>query len=159
MRNKQENINITKRSETVDKFKRNHLKWMPPLAMAVVLPTHAQTSPACSAKPIATGSTPTCKLLQALEGNGTMSILSDSDSLEIVSISHNAPSTDTITLPAVPATVTNSSGILVVWKGPALDAATCLPINDITITVTYNCNDDANGPFSAEFSLTAAFGG
>ena len=144
--------------ESIDKFKRRHLTWMPPLAMAVVLPVHAQTSQ-CTAKPVATGAAPTCKLLPELEGNGTMSIFSDSDSLEILSISHNAPDTDTITLPGVPATVTSSSGIDVIWSGPALDAISCLPTNSITITVTYNCNDDAEGPFSADLSLTAALGG
>lgn len=145
----------------VDQHRRRHLKWASPLVVVVLLPAHAQATHGgvCSAGPVATGSPPTCKDLQFLEGNGTMTILSDSEPLDILSISHNAPGTDSITLPAVPATVTSSSGINVVWQGPALDAVSCLPVNDISITVEYNCNDDAAGPFSATLSLTAALGG
>jgi hypothetical protein len=158
---KQDKKSIIQAADSVDQYKRQYLKWTPPVVVGVLLPTHAQATHGgeCNASPIATGTPPTCKDLQFLEGNGTMTILSDGEPLDILSISHNAPGTDTITLPGVPATVTSSSGINVVWKGPALDAVNCLPVNNISITVSYNCNDDHDGPFSATLSLTAALGG
>ena len=158
MKDLSETNTVEQAHRVVDEHKRRYLKWTPPLVVGVILPAHAQAS-MCNARPVATGTTPTCKDLQALEGNGTITITSDSEPLDIVSIRHDAPSTDTITLPGLPATVTGSSGVDVVWKGPALDALNCLPINNITITVSYNCNEDPAGPFTATFSLSALLGG
>lgn len=148
--------------DNIDQYKRRYLKWTPPVVVGVLLPTHAQATHGgvCTASPVGTlGSMPTCKVLQSLEGNGTMAILSDGGPLEILEISHDAPGTDSVTLAAVPATVTSSSGLDVIWQGPALDAVNCLPVNSINITVVYNCNDDHGGPFLTILSLTAALGG
>jgi len=125
----------------IDLDKRNLVKWIPPVVMSLALPAHATTSMPCPSTLVANAPVPSkCSgPANALVGQASITIVSDSEPIEIASISHNAPGTDTITFPVLPAAVSSSSGIDVGWQGPGSDALTCLPINTITLTVTYNC--------------------
>jgi len=128
--------------------RRKLLQWVPPVVTAISLPVHATLS-------INGNSTAICRPLlvafasvsskcsgpaNALVGQATITIITDGDPVEITAITHNAGVSDTISLPALPATVSVNAGIDIGWQGPASDALVCLPVNTITLTVEYNCN-------------------
>lgn len=146
--------------QAADGEKRALLKWAPPLVMAVVLPRHAQAThvdPACTSSLVAVAPVPSkcAGPANALVGQAIITITSDSDPIEILSITHNAPATDTITPPTLPAMATNSSstGVDIGWQGPGSDAITCLPLSTITLTITYNCGEHT-AEVTAEVNVT-----
>ena len=131
--------------QPADIDKRTLLKWVPPMVTAIALPAHAQcTTCPCESSLVVFAPVPSkcAGPANALVGQATITITSDSDPIEITSITHNAPGTDTITLPALPASATSASGVDIGWQGPGSDAITCLPLNTITLTVTYNCGEN-----------------
>ena len=142
----------------LDGAKRAHLKWTAPVVVGVMLPTHAQATttapPTCGAVPVMEATVPSkCATVAGsdeIAGQATVVVKSDSDPIEIISIDHNGGSE--IQLPGLPATVTSASGAEIKWAGPATDGLTCLPITQITFTVTFTCNEAPNG--SASFNLT-----
>lgn len=129
-------------TEQIQLGKRGFFKWVPPVVVTVLLPTHA-TEP-CAAGITAKAMVPSKCAGQPPFGQAPVAIYSDTVGVDvkIQSISHNAPGTDTITLPAFPATASTTTGVGIVWEGPASDAITCLPLSTITITVNYTCGED-----------------
>lgn len=145
----------------LDSDKRTQLKWVAPIVMGVVLPVHAQATtttttlePVCTASPVMETTVPSkCATVAGsdeIAGQATVTLSSDSEPIEIVSISHNGGSE--IQLPGLPATVTSGAGVNIVWTGPGSDGTTCLPITQITFTVTYTCNGASSQ--MATFNLT-----
>ena len=153
--------------------RREILKWTPPVIMAVALPVHAECSPPedctttttttlapCNAVPVVSVTRiPKCKGID-LEAEAEVTLLSDSVPLEIVSISHNSPGSDSVSYSGGP-TVTSSSGIVISWVGPGRDEDTgteCLPLNSTDVTVMYTCGEDPETK-TYTFSLSQLLGG
>lgn len=137
----------------LDGARRTYLKWTAPLVVSVILPAHAQATE-CPAGPVMEATVPSkCATVAGttdIEGEATVTVKSDGDPIEIISIEHNGGSE--IELPGLPATVTNTSGADIKWEGPGSDGFTCLPITQITFTVTFTCNEAPNA--SVNFNLT-----
>ncbi len=160
---------------TLHHRRREILKWTPPVVVAVMLPTHAQATPEvtttttttttttpapCNAVPVVSVTRiPKCEgtILQA---EAEVTLLSDSEPLEIISISHSSSGSDSVSYSGGP-TVTSSSGIVISWVGPGQDEATgtkCLPINAVDVTATYTCGEDPETK-TYTFSLSQLLGG
>lgn len=123
-----------------DPLRRKLMCWTPPLITAVMLPVHAQTS-ACVQSPVMSAAVESKCSGTPPVAQAVVTILSNAvDQIEIRSIVvSGASGSDTITLPTLPANVTNTVGIDIQWTGPATDATTCLPTSTITFAVSYGC--------------------
>lgn len=145
-----------------DLKRRNLMKWTAPMVVAISLPQHAHATQGGTnnSRPVARLTRkPICKSAPVISSSAVISIFSDNEEMVVESISHNAPSTDTILLPGLPATVDQTNGIDIGWSGLSLSAKTCLPISDVTFVITYNSNDDQDGPFTTEIHLSDVLGG
>lgn len=146
----------------LDPKKRQYMKWSAPIVASVMLPAHAQASPEitttesprCLAAPVMEATIPSKCATEVgsnnISGTATVVVKSDSESIEIISIDHNGGSD--IQLPSLPVTVTGSSGATIKWAGNSTDAFTCLPITQISFTVTFTCNGAPNA--TRTFNLT-----
>lgn len=141
-------------SSSIALTRRSLLVWSVPTVSTVVLPAHAQTS-FCGSAPVmaatapskCSGTSPVGDAIIALTSNGA-------DLLDIISINvQGALASDTITLPALPVQVSNTSGVDVRWVGNASDAVSCLPLSTINFEVTYRCSVNVTTQ-TADFSLT-----
>ncbi len=120
------------------------LKWTTPMVASVVLPSHAQMSACTSMLTMAAPAPSKCSGSPPV-GSAILQVMSDatdpsSPLLEIIAIDVNgAAATDTITLPTLPASVSDSVGADIEWSGNASDALTCLPLSTISFDITYQC--------------------
>jgi len=160
--------------------------WHKPIINSVVLPAHAETSPAPEDPADPTPPPPpppppaedVCPMIIA--GNvlfgpvsgtnvppvcsATFEILSSdaATSLTIISITNGALPADTTVSIQDLGVATDGSGPRVVWQGPATDAPFCTdlePVDDIVFTVTATCDAAENmGQFTQTFSLIAVLG-
>ena len=138
--------------------RRQLMVWTTPLVAAITLPAHAQTS-TCFSAPVLTATVPSKCAGDPPVGQAIMTLFSDAadptnDSLEVRSITVNgAASTDTVTLPSLPANIIDTVGIDIEWSGNASDAVTCLPTSPITFDVVYGCGT-SGGDTMISFDMT-----
>ena len=133
--------------------------WHKPIVNSVILPAHAQTSvcPTVTVGNVIFG--PFSGVMVPPICSVTFDVFS-SDPTEDVTIT----SIDTSTLAAnvtvdvlALGTATSSSGLRILWRGPASDAPFCtdvMPTDDVTFTVTLTCASVAPGTtFTQSFTL------
>lgn len=138
-------MNCEKQMNTkINKLRRQMLVWTVPVIATVTLPAHAQTSLACTAPPgVSVPVAPKCAGSNPLIGTAQLEIFApDAMLMELIDI--QVTSTDpasTLTLPSLPATLSNSTPLVVTWNGPASDALTCLPLSQISMTLEYACSN------------------
>lgn len=140
--------------------KRQLLKWAVPVITSVSLPIHAQTSPpvmTCLAGLLVNlNEAPKCSGTVSPVGVGSIAILSDGADIEIVSITSNASASDSITFTALPVVVSSANSVIITWQGPAADPQICLPVNNITLDVSYRCVGISQ-QLSESINLTSIF--
>lgn len=136
----------------VEPTRRELLVWSVPVVASISLPAHAQMSE-CTTPPVLRAITPAKCAGQNPQGEATLGIFSSAAvTLDIISITDDAVDPNTITYSATSGMVTDVTGIDVSWAGPSTDATTCLPQVNVTITVSYTCNNDPM-TFTETFSL------
>lgn len=130
------------------------MAWTVPTVTAIALPSHAQTS-FCGSVPVMTATVPSKCSGTPPVGDAIITLASGgADLLDIISINvQGALATDTLTLPSLPAQVSNTASLDLRWVGNGSDAVTCLPLSSITFEVTYRCSVNVTNE-TANFSLT-----
>ena len=124
--------------------RRTLIAWSVPTVTTVALPAHAQTS-MCSNTPVMTATAPSKCSGSPPIGQAVLQIMSDGadplgSNIEITAISFSGEAaTDTLLLPSLPMTVSDSSAIEIEWTGNASDATSCLPLSTIIFAVSYRC--------------------
>lgn len=125
--------------------RREILQWTPPLAVAISLPAHAQMSTCLSTLNMVAPAPSKCSGAPPV-GSALLRLTSDSadpvnPDIEIVNIAVNgAAATDTVTLPSLPTTVSDTTGADISWSGSAIDAVSCLPLSGISFDITFRCS-------------------
>jgi len=154
----EEKTNENQVNMKINKPRRQVLVWTAPTIVAVTLPAHAQTSAtsSCIAPPlVSVAAAPKCAGDPPI-GTALLEILApNSDSTELVDIQvTSADPASTLTLPTLPAALSDSVPLEVTWDGPASDAVTCLPLAQINMTLEYACNGDGISVFET-YDVTA----
>ena len=124
----------------INKLRRQVLVWTAPAIAAVTLPVHAQTS-LCTAPPVVSVPVaPKCAGDPPV-GTAQLEILApDTTSMELIDIQvTSSDAASTLTLPSLPANLSDLVPLAVTWDGPASDALSCLPLAQITMTLEYAC--------------------
>jgi len=141
---KMSNSGCTEQESLPRVSRRTLLTWSAPVITAVALPAHAQTSACTSMAEVIVTSSSKCSGSPPV-GEALLEVVSDgadvlNDELEIRSINVvGAVSTDTVTLPPLPSTVTASAGAEISWIGNASDSVSCLPISSINFEIVFGC--------------------
>lgn len=134
----------------INKLRRQALIWTAPAIVAVTLPTHAQTSPSsCTAPPVVSvAASPKCAGDPPI-GTAALEILApNAMPMELIDIQVTSSDPESIlTVPSVPANLSDLVPLELAWDGPASDAITCLPLAEISMTLEYACNDDGISVF------------
>jgi len=129
----------------MNKQRRHVLVWTAPTVAAISLPTHAQMSPmACAAPPVVSVPvTPKCAGDPPI-GTAQLEIFApNGEVMNLLGITvTTSDSASTLTLPSLPASLSETSALVVTWDGPASDAVSCLPLAEITMELEYACTDE-----------------
>jgi len=151
-------MNKSQNSVELNTLRRKVLIWTPPAVAAIALPAHAQTS-MCGSAPTMEASVASKCSGDPPVGQAVLSLTSDGADpadavLQVRAINiTGAAASDTITLPAFPASISDTAGVDIEWTGDASDAVTCLPTSTISIEVIYTCQP-ADSDMIATFDLT-----
>ena len=141
---KHSNKKQNKRRLRIEPTRRELLIWTAPVIASISLPVHAQMSICPPTTPVLTALTPAkCAGASPILGEAALAIFSSgSIPLDIISVTDNAINPNAIAYSSTSGIVTDTDGIDVDWDGPSTDATTCLPTEDVDITVTYTCSND-----------------
>lgn len=172
---KPETENLEIESPLLEFSRRRVLKWSAPVVVGISLPAHGQMSPfdgpspsppppppapqECGSAPVLVATSPSkCAGSNPVIGEILMNLISDgatSDPIDILGITHTgtAEQTISIVLNTIPMQITTTQAIEIGWVGEASDNVNCLPVQDVTITVTYSCADSPST--TIDFSLAA----
>jgi len=121
--------------------RRQLLVWTTPALTSVALPAHAQTT-VCPAPPIVNVlAAPKCSGNPPV-GTAVFEIVAIDGTpvtLKNIEFTTTDPKSDLSSLPATPVDITDTASETFTWIGPASDALSCLPLAQITMTISYCC--------------------
>lgn len=134
--------------------RRQLLIWSTPVVTAIALPAHAVTSVCPGPPQLVVQTAPKCAGDPPV-GTAVIDIVAIDDcpvSIKELRFTTSDPKSDLGDLPTFPVDATDVDVQSFTWTGPASDAATCLPLDTMTVELDYCCGD---GPTLTEsYDLT-----